>query len=123
MGMPHIACSSLGVTVDKHIAYEIAPGARGFLADNFADFAVRTRVVGRDKDELAFAHVFTAGFPCQPFSFLGLQQARKDNRGRGSLVLESLRCLRQCRPTIAIFENVRGFAAAERGISTYVVAY
>jgi DNA (cytosine-5)-methyltransferase 1 len=50
-------------------------------------------------------YLITAGFPCQPHSLAGLKKAADDQR---DLWPECARMLRELRPAIALFENVRG---------------
>jgi DNA (cytosine-5)-methyltransferase 1 len=47
----------------------------------------------------------TGGFPCQPYSVAGKRQGGEDKR---DLWPECRRMLRELRPAIALFENVRG---------------
>lgn len=49
--------------------------------------------------------VFTAGFPCQPFSVAGNQQGENDDR---HLWPETIRAVRQIQPPVCLFENVFG---------------
>lgn len=106
---------SIGACVGKHIGYEIGQSARQFLATNSPDMLLRGTVVDRPDSDLVHTDVFTSGFPCQPFSHLGLQQGWNDARGRGTLVLESLRYLEKAMPTVAVLENVRAFASTDGG--------
>ena len=56
--------------------------------------------------------LITAGFPCQPHSVAGKQQASEDDR---DLWPEVERCLRELRPRGVVLENVPGLLASESG--------
>lgn len=59
-----------------------------------------------DSEELPDFDILTAGFPCQPFSTAGSRLGIDDDRG--NLYLECLRIIRDKKPKIVVFENVRG---------------
>lgn len=52
--------------------------------------------------------VISAGFPCQPFSVAGRQRAELDSR---NLWPETIKIIRNVRPTYALLENVPGLKA------------
>ena len=54
--------------------------------------------------------MFTGGFPCQPFSTVGMQQGENDRYGRGTLLYDILRICDSKRPTYVFLENVKGLA-------------
>ncbi|CAD7963866.1 unnamed protein product [Amoebophrya sp. A120] len=54
--------------------------------------------------------LLVGGFPCQPFSRLGNQDAFDEKRGRGVLYLEILRILQEKKPKMFLLENVPGIA-------------
>lgn len=56
--------------------------------------------------------IVCGGFPCQPFSLAGNQQATSDDRHKWP---EMLRIITECRPPIVIGENVLGIATVEDG--------
>lgn len=62
--------------------------------------------------------VLTGGFPCQPFSCAGKQQARKDER---YLFPEMCRIVRECRPAYVVAENVRGLLNLGGGVEFIAV--
>lgn len=61
-------------------------------------------------DELDDFDLFTGGFPCQPFSQVGMQQGEKDRYGRGTLMYDILRICEVKKPTYIFLENVKGLA-------------
>lgn len=52
--------------------------------------------------------LFTGGFPCQPFSQVGMQQGEKDQYGRGTLMYDILRICQVKKPKYILLENVKG---------------
>lgn len=62
--------------------------------------------------------VLLAGFPCQAFSIAGHQQGFNDEKGRGDLFFELIRIIKEKKPRIAFFENVKNLAQHDNG-NTY----
>ena len=60
--------------------------------------------------ELPDFDLFTGGFPCQPFSQVGMQQGEKDKHGRGTLMYDILRICEVKKPKYILMENVKGLA-------------
>ena len=54
------------------------------------------------------AGLFTAGFPCQPFSSNGLQQGQHDEQGRGRVIEDIVFYLGRAPPKAFVLENVKG---------------
>jgi DNA (cytosine-5)-methyltransferase 1 len=54
--------------------------------------------------------LFTGGFPCQPFSSVGLQHGEKDRYGRGTLLYDIIRICECKKPQYILLENVKGLA-------------
>lgn len=63
-----------------------------------------------DPKELPDFDMFTGGFPCQPFSTVGLQQGEKDRYGRGTLLYDIIRICAEKKPRYIFLENVKGLA-------------
>jgi len=61
-------------------------------------------------EELPDFDMFTGGFPCQPFSTVGMQQGEKDRYGRGTLLYDILRICKAKKPKYILLENVKGLA-------------
>ena len=57
--------------------------------------------------------LLVGGPPCQSFSMIGKHGGLDDHRG--NLVFEYLRIIRECRPKIFVFENVRGLLMIQDG--------
>lgn len=61
-------------------------------------------------EELPDFDLFTGGFPCQPFSQVGMQQGENDRYGRGTLMYDILRICEVKKPKYILMENVKGLA-------------
>lgn len=65
-------------------------------------------------DEVPDFDVLTAGIPCQPFSQAGKRRGLKDDRAY-PLWRAMFRLIERKRPTVCVFENVKGLLSADRG--------
>lgn len=63
-----------------------------------------------DTEDLPDFDLFTGGFPCQPFSTVGMGQGENDSYGRGTLLYEILRICEAKKPKYILLENVKGLA-------------
>lgn len=61
-------------------------------------------------EDLPDFDLFTGGFPCQPFSQVGMQQGEKDQYGRGTLMYDIIRICEVKKPKYILMENVKGLA-------------
>lgn len=61
-------------------------------------------------EELPDFDLFTGGFPCQPFSTVGMLRGENDVYGRGTLLYDILRICKVKKPKYIFLENVRGLA-------------
>jgi len=57
--------------------------------------------------------IIVGGSPCQSFSIVGKQKGLDDDRG--NLVFEFIRIIKECKPKMFIFENVKGFTTHNFG--------
>ncbi len=64
-----------------------------------------------DKESLPECDIITAGIPCQPFSSAGNRGSTND--GRGNLFKQVMDAVDAKRPTVVLFENVRGFLSSK----------
>lgn len=72
-------------------------------------------------DEIPEFDILLAGFPCQPFSIAGYRQGLEDEKGRGELFFELVRIIRDRRPRVAFFENVKNLVTHDNGNTFKVV--
>lgn len=63
--------------------------------------------------------VIVAGFPCQPFSTAGNRLGVNDERG--NLYLECLRIIKEKKPKVVIFENVRGILSSKNNDGSLLI--
>ena len=61
-------------------------------------------------EDLPDFDMFTGGFPCQPFSTVGMQQGENDRYGRGTLLYDIIRICAHKKPRYILLENVKGLA-------------
>lgn len=61
-------------------------------------------------EELPDFDLFTGGFPCQPFSMVGMKQGENDRYGRGTLFYDIIRICSVKKPKYIFLENVKGLA-------------
>lgn len=57
--------------------------------------------------------VLIGGSPCQDFSLAGLRAGTEGERGE--LIYEFVRIVRECRPKVFVYENVKGFLSIGKG--------
>ena len=67
----------------------------------------------REVEELPKLDVILSGFPCQAFSYAGLQKGFADTRG--TLFFEVERLLKKYKPQVCFLENVRGLVTHDGG--------
>lgn len=72
-------------------------------------------------DDIPDFDIMLAGFPCQAFSIAGLQQGFADTKGRGELFFELVRIMKQKRPRVALFENVKNLVGHDHGNTFQVI--
>ncbi|VBB18007.1 DNA (cytosine-5-)-methyltransferase [Yasminevirus sp. GU-2018] len=57
--------------------------------------------------------IFTAGFPCQPYSIAGKREALEDKRGK--VVYDMLKIIKEKKPKVVFLENVKNFKTINDG--------
>lgn len=104
--------------VEIHHAFAVEQDAhcvRTMQANYQCDQLLQCDVWTLDPTQLPSVDVFVAGFPCQPYSSLGLQRGANDPRGDGWRP-----CVAYCRaqrPALVLLENVPDFERDAGGAS------
>ena len=97
--------------VHRHVAAcDIDKHCRAVIQHNFHPNVVFSDVCEVKMNDVPDHDILFAGFPCQPFSRLGLSGGLQDKKGRGIIILHILRWIRIKRPKIVVLENVGDFA-------------
>ena len=69
-----------------------------------------TDVVSRDLEKVPKVDVYTAGFPCQPWSSEGKGQGRRDELGRGRVFDHVAKYIEKRQPKVFLLENVQAIS-------------
>ena len=99
-----------GFRVAWHV--EIDPFCQHILAERRPDVPTYGDIKRVDWSAVESVDLLAGGFPCQPVSVAGKQQARTDERW---LWREFARAIRDLRPRLVLVENVRNLLAVDRG--------
>jgi len=103
-----------GFTFDKHYFSEIDKNAIANYKYNFknAKYAgdIRTISTGKITDR---PNLITFGFPCQDLSVAG--KGKGLSGARSGLFYEAVRLIKEFKPDIFIFENVKGLLSSNKG--------
>lgn len=118
---PFLALERLGIDAlfSELFACDIDQKVRKMLTTNFTDLTRRNvfgDVMAIDPSALRTAlgplDIFTAGFPCQPFSAQGLNRGTSDCRG--TIIFKIGRLVEKLTPRAFILENVCGLVTKHR---------
>lgn len=108
-----------GLEFAAHYFAEVAPGPVSIYKKHFQNAeelgdvtAIRdfSRIKQRQR---GVPLVLTAGFPCQDLSIAGKRRGLDGERS--GLFFEAIRCIRELRPDVFIFENVKGLFTSHGG--------
>ena len=91
---------------------ETDPGACKLLESRAPEVPNLGDLTQLDWSTVPECDILTAGFPCQPVSHAGKRKGTADERWIWGDIAEGLR---QLRPAVAVFENVRGLLTANSG--------
>ncbi len=105
---------SANVNITKHYFSEIDPYAIANYRYNFKD----AKYVGDVRDVSGKSiperpNLITFGFPCQDISVAGKQEGLDGDRS--GLFYEAIRIIKETKPDIFIFENVKGLFSSKQG--------
>ena len=90
---------------------ENEPSCRRFLRSVHGPERIYKDIARRDVARMPHVDIYTAGFPCQPFSQAGMNQGRKDPHGRGTLFDRVAEYIATKRPNAFLLENVRAITS------------
>lgn len=108
-----------GVVFDKHYFSEVDKNATKIYRKHFPEAVELGSITGIQPGELGKIDIITFGFPCQDLSSSG---KRKGITGsRSGLFFEAIRIIKYLKPSIFIFENVKGLLTSNYGKDFEVV--
>jgi DNA (cytosine-5)-methyltransferase 1 len=108
----HVGFERAGFKVKSYFS-EIDKHAIAVYKHKFKDAEYVGSVIDIDGNKLPRIDLITFGSPCQDFSLAG---KRKGMGGeRSSLVLEAIRLIDECRPSVFVWENVKGTFSSNNG--------
>ena len=108
-----------GYTIKKHYFSEIDKHAISNYKYNFKDaeyIGSVTDVRGRDIER---PDIITFGSPCQDFSLAGKRAGLEGKRS--NLVMEAIRLITETKPSVFIWENVKGSFSSNNGADFWAI--
>ena len=119
-----------GIGAPEFAALEVFSGAKTIFACEIDKFARQSYLANHEIDEARFftdvkelnarpyagqIDILIGGSPCQDFSIAG-QRAGEDGE-RGNLIWQFYRVVSEARPSVFVYENVKGFLSINGGKS------
>ena len=107
-----VALDKLGVSdrVTQEFCCDKLPECQTFLKAVHKPKLLFTDVVNRDLEKVPKVDVYTAGFPCQPWSSEGKGQGRRDELGRGRVFDHVAKYIEKRPPKVFLLENVQAIS-------------
>lgn len=97
-------CMELGIKARHVFACDTYGGSKKFIQANFEVGQWIHNVFDEEFKEAPSVDVFTAGFPCQPYSSAGIRLGARDSRS--DVLTPILDYITKKEPKVVIFENV-----------------
>ena len=114
----HLGFERAGYEVESYFS-EIDKHAVAVYKHRFKNSTYVGSVTDVRGGDLPRIDLITFGSPCQDFSLAG---KRKGMQGeRSSLVLEAIRLINECRPSVFIWENVKGTFSSNAGADFWAI--
>ena len=113
--------NKLGVSYDHIFSSDIDPEVVKTIRANQQPGTLYGDISERKVDEVPEVDLYTAGFPCQPFSLAGKKQGFWDEKGRGTLFFDIFNYLEKKQPKAFILENVQGITKLHGGTYTKAI--
>ena len=108
-----LGLKSAGIKIDKHFNSDIDTYANAVYKYNFKDSKHVGSVTDIQGNKLPKIDIITFGSPCQDFSLAGRRSGMEGERS--SLITQAIRLIRKCRPSVFIWENVKGTFSTNDG--------
>lgn len=108
-----------GYKINKHYYSEIDRHAIAVYKNNFKESIYAGPVELIQSGGIERPDVITFGSPCQDFSLAGRREGLEGERS--SLVLEAIRIISELRPSVFIWENVKGAFSSNDGADFWAI--
>ncbi len=102
-----------GFTIKQHYFSEIDKYSVANYQNNFKDAKNLGDITQVKGAQIQRPTIITFGSPCQDISIAGKRKGLKGKRS--NLFFEAVRIIRECRPDVFIFENVKGLFSSNQG--------
>lgn len=109
----HLGILQAGVKIDKCYFSEVDKYATQIYKKHFPDSIELGDIRNIKPEELGKVDLVTFGFPCQDLSIAGKRAGLGGSRS--GLFFEAMRIINELRPSIFIFENVKGLLTSNEG--------
>ena len=108
----HLGFEKAGYEVQSYFS-EVDKYAIDVYSNNFKDAKYVGSVTDVRGGDLPKIDVITFGSPCQDFSLAGKRKGMGGDRS--SLITEAIRLISECRPSLFVWENVKGTFSSNNG--------
>lgn len=116
-----LALENIGVKYTDVFLCDIDPHVRKVLRKSFPNLgAMYKDITARHLDATPTVDLYTAGFPCQPYSSQGRRGGQHDQRGK-PIVDAILQYLRHRHPRAFVLENVCGLVQQNREFFDWIL--
>ncbi len=102
-----------GFRIKQHYFSEIDKYSVANYQNNFKDAKNLGDITQIKGTQIQRPTIITFGSPCQDISIAGKRKGLKGKRS--NLFFEAVRIIRECRPDVFIFENVKGLFSSTQG--------
>ncbi len=118
MDAPVFALRGLGFDVHHVAACDNDPMAKTLWNKHFTADKWHDDITTRDHEQCAAAarpvDLYVAGFPCQPFSMVGVHRGSLAAKGNGIAIFHCMRFIAAAKPALFLLENVEGLVTAHQ---------
>lgn len=108
-----------GYEIEKHYYSEVDKHAISVYKNNFKDAIYAGPVELIQSGGIERPDVITFGSPCQDFSLAGKRKGMEGERS--SLILEAIRLVSELRPSVFLWENVKGAFSSNGGADFWAI--